>query len=306
MSNCDRFDFQDLEFWKLKEDSNTNEKYYEKVKESGSLFLEETVPLMIDGRICNFEEVTTHQHIRMKRLGNCYVVEPCNLILYSDDMKEITSPKEIVNIDPILFRNISIDTFICDYISAFTRGDRTRISEDEVGALREKFMNREITANNHTTLSPVDFAFMFSLYMYNSGIDSFKKETLMDYIYNIEMECFKDGPNKIEDNAKYKSILGQTKVYRGEHYDVSPDLEFGFACLKYVGLLHPNYDGHDFQKPEEQYEYLGIDDAIMRFASLYGKKMSQFPEMNEFMSNYINLLNEKAERLKLCNGHKNV
>ena len=44
----------------------------------------------------------------------------------------------------------------------------------------------------------------------------------------------------------------------------------------------------------------------MRFASLYDKKISQFPEMNEFMSNYINLLNKKAKRLELCNGHKNV
>lgn len=294
MSNCYRFDFQDLEFWKLKEDFNTNEKYYERVKESGNLFLNESVPLMYDVRICNFEEARTHQHIRMKRLGSYYVVEPSNLILYRKNMKEISSPKEIVDTDPILFRNISIDTFICDYISAFTRGGRTRISEDEVGVLREKFMNRGIIANNNTILSPVDFAFMFSSYMYNSGIDSFKRETLLDFIFDNQ------------ENPKYQSILGQTKVYRGEHYDVSPDLEFGFACLKYIGLLHPDYDGHDFQKPEEQYEYLGIDDAIMRFASLYDKKISEFPEMNEFMNNYINLLNEKAKKLKLCNGHKNV
>ena len=202
MSNCYRFDFQDLKFWKLKEDLNTNEKYYEKVKESGSLFLEETVPLMIDGRICNFEEVTTHQHIRMKRLGSYYVVEPSNLILYRKNMREISNLKEIVDIDPILFRNISIDTFICNHISAFTRGGRARISEDEVEELREKFMNREITENNHTTLSQVDFAFMFSLYMYNSEIDSFEREPFMDYIYNIEKEYFPGGPDNIEDDVK--------------------------------------------------------------------------------------------------------
>ena len=182
----------------------------------------------------------------------------------------------------------------------------SKISEDEVEILKERFMNRGIAANNNTTLSSVDFAFLFSLYMYNSGIDSFKRETLMDYIYNIEIEYFKNGPDNIEDNAKYKSILGQTKVYRGEHYDVSPDLEFGFACLKYIGILHPNYDGHDFLKAEEQYEYLDIDGTIMRFTSLYDKKISQFPEMNEFMNNYINLLNKEAKKIKLCNGNKNV
>ena len=60
MSKYCRLDFQDLEFWKLKEDLNTGEKYYERVKESGRFYLVETVPLMFDGRICNYEDITTH------------------------------------------------------------------------------------------------------------------------------------------------------------------------------------------------------------------------------------------------------
>jgi hypothetical protein len=68
MSKYCRLDFQDLEFWKLKEDLNTGEKYYERVKESGRFYLVEKVPLMFDGRICNYEDITTHQHIRLMKI----------------------------------------------------------------------------------------------------------------------------------------------------------------------------------------------------------------------------------------------
>ena len=112
MKNYYRLDFQDLEFWKLKKDPNTNEKYYERVKESGRFWLRETEPLIFDGMICNYEDITTYQHIRMRTLGNLYVIEPSNLIIPIENMKKISDTTEVVNTDPILFQLILLSYLV--------------------------------------------------------------------------------------------------------------------------------------------------------------------------------------------------
>ena len=275
MNKLYRLDFQDLEFWKLKEDENTKEKYYEKVKESGSFCLNKTETFTSDGRICNYEDVTSHQPIRIRTLDESYVIEPSNIVIPRKNMKRILSTDGITDTDHILFRNISIDTFICNLISDFTRGGKKIIPEEEVELLRKKIITNiaaltNIKSNNNY-LSSTDFVFIFSLFLFSNNIDSFENEDLMNYIFTNQ------------DNPEYQSILGQTKVYRSEHYDVSPDLEFGFACLKYIGIIHPDYK-HNFL--EVYYSYLGIDPSILEFISLYNKKRLQFPEMKKFLNNY--------------------
>ena len=269
MNNYYRLDFQDLEFWKLKENPSTNEKYYEKVKESGSFFLRETSSILYNGMICNYKEATIYEGIRLNNNDGLIIIEPSNIKIPEKAMRRLSSTDEIKQTDSIIFRNISVDTFICNYISDFTRGGRNRISEDEVELLRKKLINDSVIVYNDSILSSVSLLFLFCSFIYEKGIISFNRSELMDCIFSNQ------------DNPEFKSILENTKVYGHEHYDVSSDLEYAIACLKYVGIIHPNYE------KDQPYEYLSIDIWVVFFASLYNKMKCQYPEIDQLFNTFI-------------------
>ena len=280
-----RLDFDNIEFWKNKYDKETSELFYERVKESGSLYFKKAdYDYFFDEMICNCfnDESDKPENMRLREYENCnyYYIEPSGIKIPKSNLIPILDKSKIIKDESLSLQDISTNTFLCNCISNRTRGGRNRISATEIEDYKKEIIDAiNDTFSNKSFASSYALVSIFSIINYEYIIPSFNRDKLLQFIID----------NKEE--SKYSKLLSNIKIEYYEHYDWCEGLEKAIEVLKYLGILHPNYS------QEDTYDYnpyinLAIDTNIKYWMENGTDKRlkAQYPEMIEFVDDYNSVM----------------
>ena len=280
-----RLDYDDLEFWKKKYDKETKESYYEKVKESGSLYFRKADhDYFSNNMVCNCINDASKQreNMRLREYENCdyYVIEPSGIKIPKNKLIPFIDRDEIIKDNNSNFQDISVNTFICNCISDRTKDGRERIPASEVEKYKKDISNVIVDDFSTRLFNAFDLMAMFSIICYEHTIPSFNKSKLLKYIIDHKYE------------SKYSKLLKNIKIHYHEHYDESEDLDKAIDTLEYLGMIHPDYSKENIYD-YNPYSDLAIDRNVIYWvkAGIGDSLKAQYPEILEFVNEYNSVNN---------------
>ena len=288
-----QLNYNDTECWEKKYNATSNEYYYEKTTKSGSLFLEKAKFrefFKYNDMLCNYRNIAaaSFEGVRMNTFNTStrpsyYVaIEPSGIIIFKSSVHSFSGDEKSIEKDPNTLKEMSVDTFLCDYITSSERVPRTKIPAEEV----DNFYNLlRTTLNSKVNSDALDafwfmaiFAYVYKVY---ESIYPLDRTTLIEHIINNKKK------------PKYARILNNIDISQGEHDDECADLEVAIAALKYLGVISKNYLREESMAKQDLYDtfnpyiHLMVNDNITFFKEMPNIIKRHYPEMLSFVTEYI-------------------
>lgn len=268
--------------------NRNGKKSFDRIKLPFHLYLEKTTPFITDKMICNYKDASGIKYLwcsnelgtRLRELKYFVVIEPSGILVPKEDIKLIENKDEIMNDKSIDISDATRTSYFCNVISDLTRGGRDTIPYDEVSNFRDKLFNQSSETNNSSFLTPFEFAYLFTKVCHKKG-----KDCLNYY------EIISDVAENLSSKPEYLPLLWNVEFEEGEHLIKSDSLFNAFALLRYIGIIHPNYNYNEYY----QYDDLVIDENIDKFPILINGKESFLPLMEELVNDYLGISDSKEK-----------
>ena len=281
MNKYYRLDYKDIEFYHYNHDSKTNEDYFKKSKQSGSLYLEKTDSFIYKGMICNYRNIlNSSEGIRIREDDEYLIIEPSEIILSKDNLKEI-SKEDITEDYNNDLNDIGINTFICNFINTNELSELEIVPYDLVLSYKDYLFI--VTQTNQSFLTPFNFMVMFSYLLNKNNNNSFNKDYLYDFLINEK------------EKPIYLRLLWNIEVYNYENINLIPEVDRSIELLNYIGILHPDYKNTDTN------DIIIDNDNIVYFRPVINDIYNTYPEINMLTKDYILYNNKRAKSTQKIN-----